>query len=32
MRRERFQSTDMNSLYGQFLYDRVVSKDHFYRH
>jgi len=31
MRRERFQSTDMNSLYGQFLYDRVVSKDHFLR-
>jgi len=31
MSRERFQSTDMNSLYGQFLYDRVVSKDHFLR-
>ena len=31
MSRERFQSTDMNSLYGQFLYDRVVSKGHFLR-
>jgi len=31
MSTDRFQSTDMDSLYGQFLYDRVVSQDPFLR-